>query len=140
MEDPQSKALEGLYPVRSSKAARLKRIKPGYYHPTGDRRYPCQGCDGSQRNGHIPGAANIPWGQAVNANGAFKSADELSELYGGKGMDGSRETIACCRIGERSSHTWFVLSQLLGYDNVRNCDGSWTEWGGIAGAPIERDV
>ncbi len=96
--------------------------------------------EGSQRNGHIPGAANIPWGQAVNEDGTFKSADDLSALYGGKGVDGSRETIAYCRIGERSSHTWFVLSQLLGYDNVRNYDGSWTEWGSIVGAPIERDV
>ena len=96
--------------------------------------------EGSQRNGHIPGAANIPWGQAVNEDGTFKSADELSALYGGKGVDGGRETIAYCRIGERSSHTWFVLSQLLGYDNVRNYDGSWTEWGSIVGAPIERDV
>ena len=96
--------------------------------------------EGSQRNGHIPGAANVPWGQAVNEDGTFKSADELSELYGGRGVDGSRETIAYCRIGERSSHTWFVLSQLLGYDNVRNYDGSWTEWGSIVGAPIERDV
>ena len=96
--------------------------------------------EGSQRNGHIPGAANIPWGQAVNEDGTFKSADELSQLYGGRGVDGSRETIAYCRIGERSSHTWFVLSQLLGYDNVRNYDGSWTEWGSIVGAPIQRDV
>ena len=96
--------------------------------------------EGSQRNGHIPGAANIPWGQAVNEDGTFKSADELSALYGGKGVDGARETIAYCRIGERSSHTWFVLSQLLGYDNVRNYDGSWTEWGSIVGAPIQRDV
>ena len=96
--------------------------------------------EGSQRNGHIPGAANVPWGQAVNEDGTFKSADELSALYGGRGVDGSRETIAYCRIGERSSHTWFVLSQLLGYDNVRNYDGSWTEWGSIVGAPIERDV
>ena len=96
--------------------------------------------EGSQRNGHIPGAANIPWGQAVNENGTFKSADELGELYGSRGVDGSRETIAYCRIGERSSHTWFVLSQLLGYDNVRNYDGSWTEWGSIVGAPIQRDA
>ena len=96
--------------------------------------------EGSQRNGHIPGAANIPWGQAVSEDGTFKSADDLSELYGGRGIDGSRETIAYCRIGERSSHTWFVLSQLLGYDNVRNYDGSWTEWGSIVGAPIQRDA
>ena len=94
--------------------------------------------EGSQRGGHIPGAANIPWGQAANEDGTFKSADELAELYGGKGIDGGRETIAYCRIGERSSHTWFVLTQLLGYANVRNYDGSWTEWGSIVGAPIEK--
>ena len=94
----------------------------------------------AQRKGHVPGASNIPWATAVAEDGTFKSADELSALYGGKGVDGSRETIAYCRIGERSSHTWFVLSQLLGYDNVRNYDGSWTEWGSIVGAPIERDV
>jgi thiosulfate/3-mercaptopyruvate sulfurtransferase len=94
--------------------------------------------EGSQRGGHIPGAANIPWGQAANEDGTFKSADELKALYGGKGIDGSKETIAYCRIGERSSHTWFVLTQLLGYDKVRNYDGSWTEWGSIVGAPIEK--
>ena len=94
--------------------------------------------EGSQRGGHIPGAANIPWGQAVAEDGTFKSADDLRELYGGKGIDGNKETIAYCRIGERSSHTWFVLTQLLGLENVRNYDGSWTEWGSIVGAPIER--
>ncbi len=94
--------------------------------------------EGSQRGGHIPGASNIPWGQAVAEDGAFKSADALRELYAGQGIDGSRETIAYCRIGERSSHSWFVLTQLLGFDNVRNYDGSWTEWGSIVGAPIEK--
>ena len=94
--------------------------------------------EGSQRGGHIPSAANIPWGQAVAEDGTFKSADELKTLYGGKGIDGTQETIAYCRIGERSSHTWFVLTQLLGYNNVRNYDGSWTEWGSIVGAPIEK--
>jgi thiosulfate/3-mercaptopyruvate sulfurtransferase len=94
--------------------------------------------EGSQRGGHIPGAANIPWGQAVAEDGTFKTADALRELYGGNGIDGSRETIAYCRIGERSSHTWFVLTQLLGIRNVRNYDGSWTEWGSIVGAPIEK--
>ena len=94
--------------------------------------------EGSQRGGHIPGAANIPWGQAVQEDGTFKSADELRALYGGKGIDGSRETIAYCRIGERSSHTWFVLTQLLGFGNIRNYDGSWTEWGSIVRAPIEK--
>ncbi|HEU0021073.1 MAG TPA: sulfurtransferase [Dehalococcoidia bacterium] len=94
--------------------------------------------EGSQRGGHIPGAASIPWGQAVSADGTFKSADDLRALYGGKGIDGSKDTVAYCRIGERSSHSWFVLTQLLGYNNVRNYDGSWTEWGSIVGAPIEK--
>ena len=94
--------------------------------------------EGSQRGGHIPGASNIPWGQAVAEDGTFKSADDLRALYGGQGVDGGRETIAYCRIGERSSHTWFVLTQLLGFENVRNYDGSWTEWGSIVGAPIEK--
>ncbi len=94
--------------------------------------------EGAQRGGHIPGAANIPWGQAVAEDGSFKSADDLKALYGGKGIDGGKETIAYCRIGERSSHTWFVLTQLLGHQNVRNYDGSWTEWGSIVGAPIEK--
>ena len=94
--------------------------------------------EGSQRGGHIPGAANIPWGTAVQEDGTFKSADDLKGIYGGKGIDGSRETIAYCRIGERSSHTWFVLTQLLGMSNVRNYDGSWTEWGSIVRAPIEK--
>ena len=94
--------------------------------------------EGSQRGGHIPGAANVPWAQAVADDGSFKSADELRELYSGKGIDGGQETIAYCRIGERSSHTWFVLTQLLGLENVKNYDGSWTEWGSIVGAPIEK--
>jgi len=94
--------------------------------------------EGSQRGGHIPGAANIPWGTAVQEDGTFKSADELKSIYAGKGIDGRRETVAYCRIGERSAHTWFVLTQLLGYNNVRNYDGSWTEWGSIVGAPIEK--
>ena len=94
--------------------------------------------EGSQRGGHIPGAANIPWATAVAEDGTFKSADELREVYGNQGIDGSGETIAYCRIGERSSHTWFALTQLLGFENVRNYDGSWTEWGSIVRAPIER--
>ena len=90
----------------------------------------------AQRAGHIPGAANIPWSQASNEDGTFKSAEDLQKLYQGKGVTGSDEVIAYCRIGERSSHTWFVLKYLLGYDKVRNYDGSWTEWGNLIGAPI----
>ena len=91
-----------------------------------------------QRGGHIPGARNIPWGKAANDDGTFKSADELRALYGGEGIDGSKPVIAYCRIGERSSHTWFVLKYLLGFDKVTNYDGSWTEWGNLVGAPVER--
>lgn len=91
-----------------------------------------------QRGGHIPGARNIPWGKVCNDDGTFKSYDDLKALYGGEGVDGSKPTIAYCRIGERSSHTWFVLRYLLGYDHVRNYDGSWTEWGNLVGAPVER--
>ena len=95
--------------------------------------------EGSQRGGHIPGAANIPWASAVNeADGTFKSVEELREIYGGKGITKDKETITYCRIGERSAHTWFALTQILGYSKVRNYDGSWTEYGSIVGAPIER--
>jgi thiosulfate/3-mercaptopyruvate sulfurtransferase len=91
-----------------------------------------------QRGGHVPGARNIPWGKACNDDGTFKSADELRQLYAAEGIDGSKPVIAYCRIGERSSHTWFVLKYLLGYENVKNYDGSWTEWGNLVGAPVER--
>ncbi|MGH9726476.1 MAG: sulfurtransferase, partial [Candidatus Acidiferrales bacterium] len=94
----------------------------------------------AQRGGHIPGAANIPWVQAANEDGTFKSADALAQLYQGKGVSGANEVIAYCRIGERSAHTWFVLKYLLGYNNVKNYDGSWTEWGNLVGAPIEKDA
>jgi len=95
--------------------------------------------EGAQRAGHIPGAASVPWSQAVQDDGTFKSADELRELYGGKGvLDG--ETISYCRIGERSAHTWFVLHELLGQRDVKNYDGSWTEWGNLIRAPVERGV
>ncbi len=88
------------------------------------------------RAGHIPGAANIPWAQAANEDGTFKSYDQLKQLYEAKGIRGADETIAYCRIGERSSHTWFVLKYLLGYEKVRNYDGSWTEWGNLVAVPI----
>ena len=94
--------------------------------------------EGSQRGGHIPGAANIPWNQAVSENGTFKSFEDLQALYAGKGITPEKEVIAYCRIGERSSHTWFVLKYLLGFEKVRNYDGSWTEWGSLIGAPIEK--
>ena len=91
----------------------------------------------SQRPGHIPGAINVPWSRAANEDGTFKTDEELSALYAAAGLDGEKETIAYCRIGERSSHTWFVLSELLGHENVKNYDGSWTEYGSLVGAPIE---
>jgi thiosulfate/3-mercaptopyruvate sulfurtransferase len=96
--------------------------------------------EGAQRAGHIPGAKSIPWAQAVKEDGTFKSADELRDLYGGKGVLSGNPIIAYCRIGERSAHTWFVLHELLGEDDVRNYDGSWTEWGNLVDVPIEKDV
>jgi thiosulfate/3-mercaptopyruvate sulfurtransferase len=94
--------------------------------------------EGAQRAGHIPGAASIPWASAVQEDGTFKSADELRELYGSKGVLNGDEIIAYCRIGERSAHTWFVLHELLGRDDVKNYDGSWTEWGSLVGVPVEK--
>jgi thiosulfate/3-mercaptopyruvate sulfurtransferase len=94
--------------------------------------------EGAQRGGHIPTAQSIPWAQAVRDDGTFKSADELRELYGGKGITPDKEITAYCRIGERSAHTWFVLRELLGYEAVRNYDGSWTEWGNLVDVPIEK--
>lgn len=91
----------------------------------------------SQRPGHIPGAINVPWSKAANEDGTFKSDEDLAKLYAEAGLDGQKETIAYCRIGERSSHTWFVLQELLGHQNVKNYDGSWTEYGSLVGAPIE---
>jgi thiosulfate/3-mercaptopyruvate sulfurtransferase len=92
--------------------------------------------EGAQRAGHIPTAQNIPWATAANADGTFKGAEELRRIYGGRGVTPDRPVIAYCRIGERSAHTWFVLTQLLGYPDVRNYDGSWTEWGSLVRAPI----
>jgi thiosulfate/3-mercaptopyruvate sulfurtransferase len=92
----------------------------------------------AQVPGHIPGAGNIPWAKAANDDGTFKSADELKALYDAEGVTGDGQVIAYCRIGERSSHTWFALTELLGYDNVQNYDGSWTEYGSLVGAPVEK--
>src|SRR6202171_3913069 len=94
----------------------------------------------AQRAGHIPNAANVPWAQAANEDGTFKSAEALAALYQGKGVNSNDEVIAYCRIGERSSHTWFVLKYLLGYNNVKNYDGSWTEWGNLIGSPIVNET
>ncbi len=94
--------------------------------------------EGASRTGHIPSAHSIPWAQAVKDDGTFKSADELRALYAGKGVTPDKAVTAYCRIGERSAHTWFVLRELLGYQEVRNYDGSWTEWGNLVDVPIER--
>ena len=91
-----------------------------------------------QRGGHIPGARSVPWGKACNEDGTFKTYDELKALYSAEGVSESKPVISYCRIGERSSHTWFVLKYLLGVPDVRNYDGSWTEWGNLVGAPVER--
>jgi thiosulfate/3-mercaptopyruvate sulfurtransferase len=117
----------GLVDVRSPEEFRGEKTAPDHLPQ-----------EQSQVPGHIPGAANIPWGQAANDDGTFKSADELRDLYEGKGITADREVIAYCRIGERSSHTWFALQELLGFGNVKNYDGSWTEYGSLVGAPVEK--
>jgi thiosulfate/3-mercaptopyruvate sulfurtransferase len=94
--------------------------------------------EGAQRGGHIPGAKNIPWATAVQEDGTFKPKEDLQAIYGGKDVTPDKDVVAYCRIGERSSHTWFVLTYLLGYPRVRNYDGSWTEWGNLVDAPIEQ--
>jgi thiosulfate/3-mercaptopyruvate sulfurtransferase len=107
---------------------------------TGERTHmPDYPQEGTLRGGHIPGAKNVPWARAANPDGTFRTADELRAIYEGEvGLRPSDDVVAYCRIGERSSHTWFVLTYLLGYDRVRNYDGSWTEWGNMVKAPIEK--
>lgn len=117
----------GLVDVRSPEEYRGEKLAPDHLPQ-----------EQSQVPGHIPGAANIPWGKAAKDDGTFKSADELKALYEAEGITPDREVIAYCRIGERSSHTWFALQELLGYPNVKNYDGSWTEYGSLVGAPVEK--
>ncbi len=116
----------GFVDVRSPEEYRGEKLAPDHL-PQEQAQVP----------GHIKGAANIPWGKAANEDGTFKSADELKALYEGEGITPDKEIIAYCRIGERSSHTWFALQELLGYSNVKNYDGSWTEYGSLVGAPVE---
>ncbi len=117
----------GLIDVRSPEEFRGEKLAPDHLPQ-----------EQSQVPGHIPGAANVPWAKAANEDGTFKSADELRALYEAEGLTADKEVIAYCRIGERSSHTWFALQELLGYDNVKNYDGSWTEYGSLVGAPVEK--
>ncbi len=125
--------------IDASGAALVDVRSPGEFH--GELLAPAAlPQEGAQRAGHVPGAANIPWATAVREDGTFKDADELRELYGAKGVSEDKDIIAYCRIGERSSHTWFVLHELLGFERVRNYDGSWTEYGSLVGVPIEKSV
>jgi thiosulfate/3-mercaptopyruvate sulfurtransferase len=117
----------GLVDVRSPEEYRGEKLAPDHLPQ-----------EQSQVPGHIPGAANIPWARAANDDGTFRPADELSALYEAEGITPDREVVAYCRIGERSSHTWFALKELLGYGNVKNYDGSWTEYGSLVGAPVEK--
>jgi thiosulfate/3-mercaptopyruvate sulfurtransferase len=129
--------LQHIIKVQQGKATLVDVRSPAEY--TGELiAMPNYPQEGAQRGGHIPGAQNIPWAQAVNENGTFKSAEELAGLYEPKGVTKDKDVIAYCRIAERSSHSWFVLKYLLGYPRVRNYDGSWTEWGNMVGVPIEK--
>ncbi|WP_322823326.1 sulfurtransferase [Chloroflexus sp.] len=125
--------------VRQRKGVLVDVRSPQEY--TGERTHmPDYPQEGTLRGGHIPTAVNIPWARAVNEDSTFKSVEEIRELYAAQGVTPDKEVIAYCRIGERSSHTWFVLTYLLGFPNVRNYDGSWTEWGNSVGLPIEKNV
>ena len=122
--------------VKAGRAALVDVRSPAEF--TGEILAPPGLPETCQRGGHIPGARSIPWGKACNEDGTFKSVDDLKALYGGAGVTPDKPVIAYCRIGERSSHTWFVLKHLLGYPDVKNYDGSWTEWGNLVGAPVEK--
>lgn len=128
---------DNIFQILSGKHAHLVDVRsPDEF--TGKVIAPPGMTETAQRGGHIPGAVNIPWAKAVNEDGTFKSYDELRALYESKGVRPDQEAVAYCRIGERSSHTWFVLKYLLGFEKVRNYDGSWTEWGNLIEAPIEK--
>ena len=128
---------DNIFQILSGKQAHLIDVRsPDEF--TGKVIAPPGMTETAQRGGHIPGAANIPWSKAVNEDGTFKSYDDLVALYEAQGVRPDKEAVAYCRIGERSSHTWFVLKYLLGFEKVRNYDGSWTEWGNLVGVPIER--
>jgi thiosulfate/3-mercaptopyruvate sulfurtransferase len=122
--------------MKAKKAALVDVRSPAEF--TGEILAPPGLPETCQRGGHIPGAKSVPWAKAANDDGTFKSVDELKQLYGAVGVTGDKPIIAYCRIGERSSHTWFVLKYLLGYKDVKNYDGSWTEWGNLVGAPVEK--
>lgn len=129
--------IQHLLAVRDGEGALVDVRSPAEF--TGEKLHmPEYPQEGALRGGHIPGAANIPWAQAVDEDGTFKSAAELEALYGGHGVTADKDVVAYCRIAERSSHSWFVLKYLLGYPRVRNYDGSWTEWGNMVGVPIEQ--
>ena len=133
----KDEVLQHLDKVKAGQGAMVDVRSPGEFsgEVTHMPNYPQEGV---LRGGHIPGASNIPWAKAANEDGTFKSADELKEIYDAEGVTGDKDIIAYCRIAERSSHSWFVLKYLLGYENVKNYDGSWTEWGNSVGVPIEK--
>jgi thiosulfate/3-mercaptopyruvate sulfurtransferase len=122
--------------VKGSKASLVDVRSPAEF--TGEILAPPGLPETCQRGGHIPGAKSMPWAKLANDDGTFKSVDEIKKLYDGVGVTGDKPIIAYCRIGERSSHSWFALKYLLGYSNVKNYDGSWTEWGNLVGAPVEK--
>jgi thiosulfate/3-mercaptopyruvate sulfurtransferase len=136
-ENPQFRALRGEVLEKVGSAARLVDVRSPEEYRGEKLAPPHLPQEQAQVPGHIPGAANVPWAQAANDDGTFKSADELKALYAGMGITSDREVIAYCRIGERSSHTWFALHELLGYPDVKNYDGSWTEYGSLVRAPVE---